>query len=220
MEPTSLNLTISSTIEANMELTGNIEIFISYSHKDEDLWEELVTHLSNLRRQGKITAWHDRAIEAGTEWETQIKDCLESAQVILLLISPPFMASTYCYDIEMQRAIERHQAGTARVIPIILRPVDWKDTPFSKLQALPKDALPVTMWGDRDSAFLDVAQGIRRAVESLSQKKKIEALTDFDGADQKQPVTFLGVDIEQIGQLADEAFSDAAQDFNSQLTLP
>jgi AAA-like domain/TIR domain len=202
-----------------MELTSNIEIFISYSHKDEDLREELVTHLSNLRRQGKITAWHDRAIEAGTEWEAQIKDHLESAQVILLLISPPFMASTYCYDIEMQRAIERHQAGTARVIPIILRPVDWKDTPFSMLQALPKDALPVTKWGDRDSAFLDVVQGIRRAVESLSQKKKIEASTDFDGADQKQPITFLGVDIEQIAQLADEAFSDAAQDFNSQLTL-
>jgi hypothetical protein len=203
-----------------MEPTGNIEIFISYSHQDEDLREELVTHLSNLRRQGKITAWHDRAIEAGTEWEAQIKDHLESAQVILLLISPPFMASTYCYDIEMQRALERHQAGTARVIPIILRPVDWKDTPFSKLQALPKDALPVTKWSDRDSAFLDVAQGIRRAVESLSQKKKIEALTDFDGADQRPPITFLGVDIEQIGQLADEAFSDAAQDFNSQLTLP
>ena len=86
--------------------------------------------------------------------------------------------------------------------------------------SFPRIALPVTKWGDRDSAFLDVVQGIRRAVESLSQKKKIEALTHFDDADQRPPINFLGVDIEQIAQLADEAFSDAAQDFNSQLTLP
>jgi hypothetical protein len=144
-----------------------IEIFISYSHKDDELREELVTHLSNLRRQGKISAWHDRAIEAGSEWETEIKSRLESAQIILLLISPPFMASDYCYDIEMQRAVQRHEQGSARVIPIVLRPVDWKDSPISKLQALPKDAKPVTQWGDRDTAFVDVVQGIRRAVDSL-----------------------------------------------------
>ncbi|MGB8699999.1 MAG: TIR domain-containing protein [Thermosynechococcaceae cyanobacterium] len=150
--------------------TAPIEVFISYSHKDETLLEELVTHLANLRRQGKIMAWHDRAIEAGEEWAAQIKGNLESAQIILLLISPPFIASDYCYDIEMQRAIARHKEGTARVIPIIIRPSDWQDSPFSKLQVLPKDALPVTQWSDRDAAFLDVVQGIRRAVESLSQK--------------------------------------------------
>jgi Effector-associated domain 1/TIR domain/CHAT domain len=147
-----------------------IEIFISYSHKDDDLRDELVTHLSNLRRQGKISAWHDRAIEAGLEWDTEIKIRLESAQIILLLISPPFMASDYCYDIEMQRAVQRHEQGNARVIPIILRPVDWKDSPISKLQVLPKDAKPVTQWGDRDTAFVDVVQGIRRAVDSLVKK--------------------------------------------------
>jgi hypothetical protein len=87
-----------------------------------------------------------------------------------ILISPPFMASDYCYDVEMERAIARHDEGHARVIPIILRPCDWKDSPFSKLQALPKDAKPVTQWGDRDSAFLDVVQGVRRAVDSLAKK--------------------------------------------------
>nr|WP_277878442.1 TIR domain-containing protein [Coleofasciculus sp. FACHB-SPT36] len=147
-----------------------IEVFISYSHQDDNLREEFVTHLANLKRQGKITDWHDRAIEAGEEWETQIKGQLESARIILLLISPPFMASNYCYDIEMQRAMERHDAGTARVIPIILRACDWKDSPFSKLQLLPKDAKPVTQWGDRDDAFLNVVQGIRKAVESLRNK--------------------------------------------------
>ncbi len=149
-----------------------IDVFISYSHKDDDLREELVTHLANLRRQGKITAWHDRAIEAGEEWEAQIKGRLESARVILLLISPPFVASDYCYDIEMQQAIKRHNAGTARVIPIILRPCDWKDSPFSKLQVLPKDAKPVTQWSDRDAAFLDVVEGIRKAIDSLRNGSK------------------------------------------------
>lgn len=149
---------------------GPLEVFISYSHKDDDLREELDIHLSNLKRQGKIAAWHDRAIEAGNEWETEIKDRLDSAQIILLLVSPPFMASDYCYDIEMQRAIDRHNEGTARVIPIILRPCDWQGSPFSKLQILPKDAKPITEWSNRDSAFVDVVKGIRRAVETLTKK--------------------------------------------------
>jgi hypothetical protein len=147
-----------------------LSVFISYSHKDEDLREELEVHLANLKRQGKILAWNDREIEAGTEWDAEIKHQLERASVILLLISPPFMASKYCYDLEMQRAVQRHHEGTARVIPIILRPVDWKGSPFSPLQVLPKDAKPVTQWGDRDSAFLNVVQGVRRAVDALSQK--------------------------------------------------
>jgi TIR domain len=147
-----------------------IKVFISYSHRDDELKDTLITHLANLKRQKKIAAWQDRAIEGGQEWEAQIKQQLESAQIILLLISPDFMASDYCYDVEMERAITRHDAGTARVIPVILRPCDWKDSPFSKLQALPKEAKAVTQWGDRDAAFLDVVQGIRRAVETLIKK--------------------------------------------------
>jgi formylglycine-generating enzyme required for sulfatase activity len=147
-----------------------IKVFISYSHRDDELKDTLITHLANLKRQKKIAAWQDRAIEGGQEWEAQIKQQLESAQIILLLISPDFMASDYCYDIEMERAIARHDARTARVIPVILRPCDWKDSPFSKLQALPKDAKPITQWSDRDDAFLDVVQGIRRAVESPIKK--------------------------------------------------
>lgn len=144
-----------------------LDVFISYSHKDEELKEELEVHLANLKRQGKIKPWQDRAIEAGAEWDAEIKTRLESAQVILLLISPRFIASEYCYDKEMQRAMQRHENSTARVLPIILKPVDWKDTPFSKLQVLPKDAKPISQWEDRDAAFLDVVQGIRRVVESM-----------------------------------------------------
>jgi hypothetical protein len=152
-----------------MSNDGSIAIFISYSRADGDLMQELNTHLSNLKRQGKIRAWYDRLIEAGHEWEPEIKGHLESAQIILLLVSPGFMASDYCYELEMQRAMERHEAGTARVIPILLRPVDWKDAPFSKLQFLPTNGKPVATWDDRDAAFLDVVKGIRGAIESLSQ---------------------------------------------------
>jgi cellulose biosynthesis protein BcsQ len=148
-----------------------INVFISYSHKDNSLRSELGTHLSNLKRQGKIAAWYDRSVEAGTEWNVQIKAKLESASVILLLVSSDFLASDYCYDIEIEKAIERHYEGIARVIPIILRPCYWQGSPFSKLQALPKNAKPVTLWEDRDSAFLDVVLGIRRAIDSLVKKQ-------------------------------------------------
>jgi hypothetical protein len=143
------------------------EVFISYSHKDEALREKLGTHLSLLRRQGVIDAWHDRRIGAGQEWAGAIDEHLNSAAVIILLISPDFLASDYCYDLEMTRALQRHDAGDARVIPVILRRADLEGAPFAKLQALPKDAKPVKSWTDEDEAFADVARGIREAVEGL-----------------------------------------------------
>jgi hypothetical protein len=143
-------------------------LFYSYSHKDEALRDELETHLSLLRRQGVISGWHDRRIGAGSEWAGQIAHQLEAADVILLLVSADFLASDYCYDVEMKRALERHGAGTARVIPVILRPCDWQSAPLGRLQALPRDAKPVTSWKDRDEAFTDVARGIRNAVTSLA----------------------------------------------------
>jgi hypothetical protein len=144
-----------------------VEIFYSYSHRDERFREELEKHLSVMRRQGVISDWHDRKISAGKEWEMEISEYMDRAQVILLLVSADFLASDYCYDVEMQRALERHEQGEARVIPIILRECDWRIAPFGKLQALPKDAKPITSWADRDKAFTDVTQGIRAAVEQL-----------------------------------------------------
>lgn len=152
----------------------SIEVFFSYSHRDEELRDELALHLSMLKRQGVIRAWHDREISAGSEWAGEIDQKLDSANIILLLISANFLASDYCYDIEMQRAMERHEAGAARVIPIILKPVDWSGAPFSKLQALPKNAKPITTWDNRDEAFLNVAQGIRRAAQAFSTAQSSE----------------------------------------------
>ncbi len=145
-----------------------LELFISYSHKDDEFRKDLDTHLSTLKRQGVIDAWHDRRIAPGTEWADDIALHLESAQIILLLISADFIASNYCYDKEMTRALERHERREARVIPIILRPCDWQTAEFSKLQALPQDAKPITTWANRDEAFLNVALGIRRVVQEMT----------------------------------------------------
>ena len=142
-------------------------IFFAYAREDEDLRDELEKHLSILKRKQLITGWHDRRIGAGREWEGEIDKHLNTAQLILLLVSSDFLASDYCWDVEVKRAMERHEAGEARVIPVILRPVDWKSALFGKLQALPTDAKPVTIWSDRDEAFFDVAQGIRAAVVDL-----------------------------------------------------
>src|SRR6266566_5580232 len=144
-----------------------LSIFISYAHEDERLLQQLEAHLSLLRRQGWIADWHDRQILAGDEWARDIDQHLETASIILLLISPDFLASDYCYDIEMQRALERHDRGEARVIPVILRPVDWEGAPFAHLQCLPRDARAITEWDNRDAAFRDIARGIRTAIEQL-----------------------------------------------------
>ncbi|AUT01518.1 hypothetical protein CLI64_14595 [Nostoc sp. CENA543] len=152
-------------------MSNPVKVFFSYSHKDETLRDELATHLSTMKRQGVIEAWHDRAIIAGSNWADAIDDNLNIADIVLLLVSANFLASDYCYDKEMMRAMERHEHKEARVIPIILKPVDWNDTPFSKLQALPKNAKPVTTWANQDEAFLDIATGIRRVAEEIAKSK-------------------------------------------------
>ncbi len=147
--------------------TRPLELFYSYSHKDEALRDQLDTQLKLLQRQGVIAPWHDRQISAGDEWKAEIEEHLNRADIILLLVSADFIASDFCWSNELTRALERQSRGEARVIPIILRDCDWHSAPFGKLQALPKDAKPITRWADRDEAFADVARGLRRAVESL-----------------------------------------------------
>ena len=159
-------------------MSNAVKVFFSYSHKDEALRDELATHLSLMKRRGFIEAWHDREISAGREWANAIDDNLNTADIILLLVSANFLASDYCYEIEMQRAMERHEARQARVIPIILKPVDWRDAPFAKLQALPKNAKAVTTWQDKDEAFLNVVQGIRRVVEDMAKSKTSSTVSE------------------------------------------
>ena len=147
-----------------------IQIFVSYSHADEAYKDELLKHLSLLRRQGKVAPWTDRDIVAGEEWESSIFDRLDGAGLVVLLVSADFLASDFCYDREMKRAIERHERGETIVVPVILRPCDWHSAPFAKLQGLPKDAKPISSWDDDDEAWLDVVKGLRRVIGGGSPK--------------------------------------------------
>jgi formylglycine-generating enzyme required for sulfatase activity len=150
-----------------------LDVFISYSRRDEGLKDELVNyHLKPLQREGKIRTWQDRDIEAGAEWAEEIRVNLERADIVLLLITRHFWASDYCYETEMQRAVQRHYEGTARVIPIILEPCGWKYSDFKQLQVLPKDGIPVTSWAKQAEAFFDVEEGIRRVVDNLNAERK------------------------------------------------
>ncbi|MCG9890853.1 MAG: TIR domain-containing protein [Thermosynechococcaceae cyanobacterium MS004] len=145
-----------------------LRLFYSYSHKDEALRDELETHLKLLQRQGLIEPWHDRKIAPGQEWKGEIDSNLERADIILLLISADFIASDYCYDIEMTRALARYEAKEAEVIPIIVRDCSWHSAPFGKLQALPKEAKAVTnkdAWYSHDPAWTDVERGIATVIK-------------------------------------------------------
>jgi TIR domain len=146
------------------------KLFLSYSHQDEEFRKQLETHLALLKRQGVIDIWHDRRIEAGQGIHNSIDQNIDDAEVILLLVSADFLASDYCYDMEMKRALERHESGVARVIPVILRPCDWHSAPFGNLRATPTDGKPVSKFSDRDDAYLLVVRDIRQAVEGIGNK--------------------------------------------------
>lgn len=139
-----------------------MKAFISYSHKDGWALERLHTHLAVLRREGQIDAWFDRNILAGDELDGEIEEQLEASDLFCLLVSPDFLASDYCYEREMARALERHDAGESRVVPIIVEPCDWLASPLHKLKALPRDGKPVSEWTNHNNAFLDIVTELRR----------------------------------------------------------
>jgi hypothetical protein len=148
-------------------------LFMSYSHKDEHLRGQLEEHLAWLRRDGLVDDWHDRKLVPGEEWDATLMTQLETARVIVLLVSSAFIASEFCWSRELAVAIARHEEGSACVVPVIVRPSEWSALPFGKLQALPRDAKAVTLWSNRDEAWLDVARGLRRAIASLPSEAPV-----------------------------------------------
>jgi len=149
-----------------------VRVFISYAHKDERLRLALEPHLKLMQRQKLIATWHDRLIKPGTEWKDVIDANLEQAKIVLLLVSADFMNSDYCWEIEMRRALERHAAKEAFVIPIIVRDCKWDSAPFAKLQALPDKGKSVDKWRNKDSAWRSVANGIEKVATELRKKVK------------------------------------------------
>jgi hypothetical protein len=148
-----------------------IRVFFSYSHVDEKYRNELEKHLMTLKRQGLVESWHDRRIAPGEEWANRIDEELRRADIILLLVSIDFINSDYCFELEMNEALARHERGEAVVIPVILRPCHWTGLPFGKLQAATRDAKPVEKYPSLDDAFLEITQSIETVVKRLSMQK-------------------------------------------------
>jgi TIR domain len=151
-------------------------IFISYSHKDESFRSDIEDHLSMLRRKGVISVWHDRKILAGDDWRGKIDENMDKADVVLFLISPSFLASDYCYDIEVKKAIENKESGKCQIISIIIRPCDWHDCDFSRFQAVPKDGIPISTWPNKDEAWLDAINGIKRHIAEFRPAEHIPSV--------------------------------------------
>ncbi|NUQ24150.1 MAG: TIR domain-containing protein [Saprospiraceae bacterium] len=156
----------------------SIDIFIAYSHNDLIYKDQLKKFMRPLLNSGQVKVWDDRDIEAGREWEAEIKERLYGADVILLLVSPDSLDSDYFYGKEVEVSLQRHTKGEAVVVPVILRPCLWEDTPISILEALPTKAKPVTQWPSQDEAFTDVAKSLgkitKRLLEQNQQLKDIE----------------------------------------------
>ena len=151
--------------------TSGLSVFISYCHEDADLKEQLVQHLKPLERLKLIETWHDGLIIAGEEWEPSIKEALETADIILLMVSVSFINSSYCFELELERALERHDDNEAKVVPIILRNCLWQRMPFGKLIALPTDGKAVVTWSNLDEALTIVAKGILELAEKILNEK-------------------------------------------------
>lgn len=149
-----------------------MKVFISYAHRDEEFKRTLDEHLAGLKRKGDISTWNDRCIKPASDWENSIDENLESADIVVLLVSSSFLSSDYCFSIELERALTNHREGSCKVVPVIVRACDWEDLDIGKIQSLPTDAVPVNKWDDEDTAWLDVVKGLKILIDEQSISKK------------------------------------------------
>lgn len=163
-------------------MLGQWNVFYSYSHEDARLRDELAKFLAPLRQQGRLVEWYDRKIEPGLEWENAISEKLQSANLVFLLISAAFLASDYCFGVEMEMAMRRVKTGNARVVPILLKPCLWKESRFSELQLLPRNVRPVTSWPSRDDAFAEIADEIGAITRSAPAPLETTAQSNSEQA--------------------------------------
>ena len=173
----SVDPILSVELETSMLHTERhpARVFCSYSHLDEEFRAELEGHLYSLIRQELMILWYDRRIAAGSNWKEEIPKELDEADIILLLISSLFISSDYCYNIEMGRALQRHEEGTAVVIPVFIRAAHYEGLPFADLQGLPPDGRSVSEYENRDKAWAIVVEGVNQTLKKLSHQLKSQA---------------------------------------------
>jgi hypothetical protein len=152
---------------AGNKKTERMKVFVSYSHVDKELKDRLVKHLRPLEHENLVEVWVDHQIKAGDDWDKEIAKKLGDADIVLTLISIDFINSKYCYDIELEKALEREADGEAQVVPVILRSCLWTKSPLGRLRALPTDGKAVTTWNDIDEALTVVAAGVRDSAIKL-----------------------------------------------------
>lgn len=157
------------------------KVFISYSHRDEKALDRLHVHLAMLKREGLVETWYDRQLFAGQEIDHEISANLRDSEIFIALTSPDFLASNYCYEQEMKTALDRHEAGSLIVIPVIIEACDWKTSPLGRLKALPKDGKPISTWTNEAVAYLDVITELRRVLG----KKNFKNFVDQDAQSTK-----------------------------------
>jgi hypothetical protein len=152
-----------------VQAVGDImQVFFSYAYQDEKLAQQFMNHLAYLKDQKDVQFWYEGKIRAGDRRKSVITSMLETADLILLFITPDFISSTDCYEFDMKQALERHNAGTAHVVPILVKPVvSWNKAPFRELQAIPKNGKPITTWRDRDTGWVAVAEQIYELLQAL-----------------------------------------------------
>ena len=144
----------------------DVGIFVSYSHLDTPAMERLRTHLAALMRDG-VSVWFDGDLDAGDQLSTGIARALRQADIFVALLSPDYLASNYCWNIEYRRAMNRRARGSMRVVAAVVRPCDWKSTRAAGFKLLPRDGRPVTRWRSADEAFLNIAEGIKGVVRTV-----------------------------------------------------
>ena len=142
-------------------------VFVSYAHEDAAYLTEFKKHAVMLKRSGLVSMWHDAFIPPGGNIDTSVQSKLQSSNVIVLLVSSDFLDSFWCYDIELDNALDRRARGEAAVIPVILRPCNWPETPLKNIRVLPREARPISLWEDRDSAWLDVVEQLTGYVREM-----------------------------------------------------
>jgi len=168
----------------------HIKVFIAYARKDTNYMRELRNNLIPLERNGTIKIWCDTEINPGTEWDKNIKNNLQNADIILVLVSSNLFASDYFYGVELPEALKRHHSGEASIIPVILRKCAWDLTELRDLQALPEGGKPIRSWQDKAEAYTNVVRGVNKNIQQIRQKR-IDAIKRKEAelkAEQKKKV--------------------------------
>jgi hypothetical protein len=147
--------------------SGTLKAFFSYAHEDVDVIANLQKHLAPLRHEEIVEFWYDRDLVAGENWDDAITSRLEDADIVIVIVSSDFVSSEYAYGKELSRALELHERGQLRVVPVIARNCRWQNLPIGRLQALPESGRPITSWTDRDDAYVSVALGIEEVARQL-----------------------------------------------------